>query len=79
MESQYAPMAVSSSEKEESLLISISIFCLYKEQKHSFKRLAGSHSFNIWCLEFLACAFSPVRFGSFSVVNSLRDCAKRAF
>ena len=33
-------MAVSSSEEEESLLISISIFCLYKEQKHSFKRLA---------------------------------------
>ena len=33
-------MSVSSSEEEESLLISISIFCLYKEQKHSFKRLA---------------------------------------
>ena len=40
LESQYAPIAVSSSEEEESLLISISIFCLYKEQKHSFKRLA---------------------------------------
>ena len=40
LESQYAPMAVSSSEEEESLLISLSIFCLYKEQKHSFKRLA---------------------------------------
>ena len=33
-------MAVSSSEEEEYLLISISIFCLNKEQKHSFKRLA---------------------------------------
>ena len=33
-------MALSSSEEEESLLISVSIFCLYKEQKHGFKRLA---------------------------------------
>ena len=40
LESKYAPMAVSLSEEEESLLISISIFCLYKEQKYSFKRLA---------------------------------------
>ena len=31
-------LAVSSSEDEESLLIPISIFCLYKEQKQSFKR-----------------------------------------
>ena len=40
LESHYAPMTKSSSEKEESLLISMSIFYLYKEQKHSFKRLA---------------------------------------
>ena len=40
LESQFAPVAVSSSEEEESLLISISIFCLYKEQNYSFKRLA---------------------------------------
>ena len=33
-------MALSSSEEEESLLISVSIFCLYNEQKQSFKRLA---------------------------------------
>ena len=32
--------AMSSSEEEESLLISRSIFCLYKEQIYSFKRLA---------------------------------------
>ena len=40
LESQYATMAVSSSEEEESLLKAISIFPLYKEQKYSFKRLA---------------------------------------
>ena len=40
LESQYVPVAVSLSEEEESLLISISIFCLYKEQKCCFKRLA---------------------------------------
>ena len=38
-ESEYAPMAVSLFEEEESLLISISVFCLNKEQKYSFKRL----------------------------------------
>ena len=33
-------MAVSLSEEEGSVPISIFIFCLYKEQKQSFKRLA---------------------------------------
>ena len=33
-------MAVSSSEEEESLLISISYFACIKNKKHSFKRLA---------------------------------------
>ena len=43
-------MAVSSSEEEESLLISISIFRLHKEQKYSFKRLAVVTllTFGVW-------------------------------
>ena len=40
LESQYAPMAVSSSEEEESLLISTSSFSCIKNKKHSFKRLS---------------------------------------
>ena len=64
-------------EEEESLLISISIFCLYKEQKYSFKRLAvvTQHLVSrISCM----CIFT-VSFGSFQLVNSPRDCAKCAF
>ena len=42
LESQYAPMAVSSSEEEESLLISTSesSFSCIKNKKHSLKRLS---------------------------------------
>ena len=71
-------MAVSSSEEEESLLISISIFCLYKEQKYSFKRLAVVTLLTFGVSNFLHVHFHRT-FWFISVVNSLRDCAKRAF
>ena len=71
-------MAVSSSEEEESLLISISIFCLYIEQKHSFKRLAVVTLLIFGVSNFLHVHFNRT-FWVISVVNSLRDCAKRAF
>ena len=72
-------MAVSSSEEEESLLISISIFCLYKEQKHSFKRLAIVAFLKFGVSNLLHVHFFTVSFGSFQFVNSLRDCTKCAF
>ena len=56
LESQYAPVAGSSSE-EESLLISISIFYLYKEQKYSFKRLAVVTLFTFGVSNFLHVHF----------------------
>ena len=40
LESQYAPVAISSSEEEEITADIHIIFCLHKEQKNSFKRLA---------------------------------------
>ena len=69
---------LSLSEEKESLLISISIFCLYKEQKYIFKsRLAvvTQHLVSrISCM-----GIFTVSFGSFQFVNSPRDCAKCAF
>ena len=79
MESNYALMAVSSSEEEESLLISISISCLYKEQKHSFKRLAIVTRLNDLVSRISCMCIFTVSFGSFQFVNSLRDCTKCAF
>ena len=77
-QSQYAPMALSSSEEEESLLISISIFCLYKEQKHSFKRLVVVTCLTFGVLNLLHVHFH-CKFGSFQLVKSFRDCAQCAF
>ena len=71
-------MAVSLSEEEESLLISLSIFCLYKEQKHSFKRLAIVTRLTFGVSNLLHVHFH-LSFGSFQFVNSLGDCAKCAF
>ena len=55
LESRYAPVAGSSSEEEESLLISI--FYLYKEQKYSFKRLAVVTLFTFGVSNFLHVHF----------------------
>ena len=70
-------MAVSSSEEEESLLISIPGIHIHLLQKHSYKRLAVVTLLTLSVSNYM-CIFT-VSFGSFQFVISLRNCAKCAF